>query len=653
MSGTGTGTGTAPVWAEVASTLRPQPVAANRRFAAAWEGGLVRRYPRDSRARGLGTRLALLRVMQCGSDASNGVARTFQALMRGSRAASRGDTPAKVGRRDQPGGVAAGGPQVGGLCADECGAILVPAVVMGPLLVGALFYVAGVGDAIVFRTELQDAADVTAFKSAVWHARGMNIVAVLNIFMSLALSVFALLRILELIALLVAAIPFATVPALAILARLISLEGSVSRAVDAALVVTKTTQNAVVVAVPYAAAVAAKTTPTAADSVWPFSLALIPPAVDQRLDFEPRSPDFAPAALPVQDDSFGRLCGKAATLPGRQIGRFLGSVLGDVSEYLGSTPSAVVGAAQRAFESGDGVLCQPLSQGATRIASLLGVLFSGARQRETCSKVDENLRNAGRPVPGPDQAGQNPQAGQSQRSDRAPPPEEVTRARSTSRRAGCGGSAGGSNGARGGARRRGQGLTVDGNLDTPPAKVWDLASNGNLFLQTWSHVSATPRLFLADTDGISFAGGGRDPGVEPSESANAEAEYYFDCAGPWSDDACGLDALWAPNWTARVRRYRGPIEQTLAQFPRYGADLLATVQEGLGRGPGAFAAEQLGRAVPGASGLAGFIEAQINQIGFLNDIFGAAEAALGEISDRFGLAALLDPTNVVDERRIH
>ena len=70
------------------------------------------------------------------------------------------------------------------------GAILVPALVMGALMTGALFYVAAVGDAIIFRTELQNAADVTSFKSAVWHARGMNTITSLNQFMVAALAMF-------------------------------------------------------------------------------------------------------------------------------------------------------------------------------------------------------------------------------------------------------------------------------------------------------------------------------------------------------------------------------------------------------------------------------------------------------------------------------
>jgi hypothetical protein len=84
-----------------------------------------------------------------------------------------------------------------GLPGDRRGFILVVASVMGVLLVGALWYIASVGDAIVFRERMQDAADATAFEDAVWHARGMNAVAMLNMVMAFILAVVVALRVLE------------------------------------------------------------------------------------------------------------------------------------------------------------------------------------------------------------------------------------------------------------------------------------------------------------------------------------------------------------------------------------------------------------------------------------------------------------------------
>jgi hypothetical protein len=64
---------------------------------------------------------------------------------------------------------------------DERGAILVLGVFMAALLVGFLYFVTGIGDAIVHRERMQDAADSAAFAGATTHARGMNMIAMVNV----------------------------------------------------------------------------------------------------------------------------------------------------------------------------------------------------------------------------------------------------------------------------------------------------------------------------------------------------------------------------------------------------------------------------------------------------------------------------------------
>lgn len=82
---------------------------------------------------------------------------------------------------------------------DERGAILVAGIFMCTCLVGALWYIAGVGDAILYRERLQEAADATAFSIAAVHARGMNLIVVLNLIMAIVLSVRVILKIAQLI----------------------------------------------------------------------------------------------------------------------------------------------------------------------------------------------------------------------------------------------------------------------------------------------------------------------------------------------------------------------------------------------------------------------------------------------------------------------
>jgi len=64
---------------------------------------------------------------------------------------------------------------------DERGMILVVALPMAVILAACTFYLLSVGAAVVHRERLQDAADATAFDSAVLHARAMNAEVALNL----------------------------------------------------------------------------------------------------------------------------------------------------------------------------------------------------------------------------------------------------------------------------------------------------------------------------------------------------------------------------------------------------------------------------------------------------------------------------------------
>lgn len=78
---------------------------------------------------------------------------------------------------------------------DTRGAVLMIAVFMSAFLVGALWYVIGIGDAAIYRQYMQDGADAVAFGSAVYHARGMNIIALINLVMAAVLMVLVAFKI--------------------------------------------------------------------------------------------------------------------------------------------------------------------------------------------------------------------------------------------------------------------------------------------------------------------------------------------------------------------------------------------------------------------------------------------------------------------------
>ncbi len=78
-----------------------------------------------------------------------------------------------------------------GLIADERGAIVLMGVFMSAFLVGGLWYVMGIGESIVYRETVQAGADSAAFTAAVYHARGMNVVAMVNIVIGAVMAIAA------------------------------------------------------------------------------------------------------------------------------------------------------------------------------------------------------------------------------------------------------------------------------------------------------------------------------------------------------------------------------------------------------------------------------------------------------------------------------
>jgi hypothetical protein len=72
---------------------------------------------------------------------------------------------------------------------DNRGAVMLTGLFMSFFLAGALWYVIGVGDAIIFRDRMQEAADASAFSSAAMLAKGMNFISACNIIMMLIVAI--------------------------------------------------------------------------------------------------------------------------------------------------------------------------------------------------------------------------------------------------------------------------------------------------------------------------------------------------------------------------------------------------------------------------------------------------------------------------------
>ncbi|HEY5955364.1 MAG TPA: hypothetical protein VIV60_02375 [Polyangiaceae bacterium] len=77
---------------------------------------------------------------------------------------------------------------------DTNGAILVLGIAFGATLVSALYYLVSLAQVILWREAAQNAADAGAFENALWHARGMNTIAGLNILMSMLSTIIVTWR---------------------------------------------------------------------------------------------------------------------------------------------------------------------------------------------------------------------------------------------------------------------------------------------------------------------------------------------------------------------------------------------------------------------------------------------------------------------------
>ena len=85
-----------------------------------------------------------------------------------------------------------------GLVRDDRGVIMIVGVMFTFLWIGLAWAILGIGNAIAYRENLQNAADASAFAAAVYDARGMNMLASVNIIMGIVLAVLLAAHVIQL-----------------------------------------------------------------------------------------------------------------------------------------------------------------------------------------------------------------------------------------------------------------------------------------------------------------------------------------------------------------------------------------------------------------------------------------------------------------------
>ncbi|WP_394839388.1 hypothetical protein LVJ94_21105 [Pendulispora rubella] len=80
-----------------------------------------------------------------------------------------------------------------GLAQNQQGAVMIIGLFMAISLIGSLWFILGIGDAIILRDKAVEASDHAAFSAATVHARGMNYISALNLIMFALASIYVLL----------------------------------------------------------------------------------------------------------------------------------------------------------------------------------------------------------------------------------------------------------------------------------------------------------------------------------------------------------------------------------------------------------------------------------------------------------------------------
>ncbi len=428
---------------------------------------------------------------------------------------------------------------------DHRGGIAVMGILMGAVLVAVLFHLTNCGFGILWRENAQDAADATAYEAALWNARGMNVVVAVNIFIALVMAILifwrmVILFMMGLTVLLAIACPFqpefcSVVPLTANAARtMIQQDQRVAGRVYQVISMLHDAQKIVAAATPVMGTLSSVLEADKYDAEFGigFGTQLIP-----TIGFTPgKKPDKGcakrekrwsdktgsagdllgkPVSLPVTEaDDLSKLCEQG----GKMQFVVLWYIVGKVGEKLGIGFLKELG-----HQEGGGAFGKAWGS----ITGQADEFFCGDFMGLINDVADDAIDNkCGKDKDCRDKANDG------KNKNKLPDP--------------------------------GKSSSIDSS-QVRWTRVWDLAANGNVFMQSWSYVK-TERKQLQPLDkvlrvaDIFKASKSQGDGIEKEASTYAEAEMYFDCSSTWSDASCQQLSPWAMRWRARLRRVHDPVD---------------------------------------------------------------------------------------------
>jgi hypothetical protein len=469
---------------------------------------------------------------------------------------------------------------------DTDGAILVVGIAMGLLLVGALWHIVSVGDAILWRERLQDGADSAAFENAVWNARGMNIIVFLNIVMAAVMAILVVLNGLYIF--------FSAALAALHAAKLACLfawfPSGITQALCAASIIGPSIITPAQQAVGRARDAASRSVPRFITGIQTAQqiVASVTPLVGVKeatlkthaayeMLATGLSPSLVPSvsrlkrlgtgvSLPVQEGDESRLCEKAGEFVPNEILALLeesgfdgglptqaleffrglaGDIAGNLSSvFCGNRSPGDIAALHETF--------MDVADSECSTAERFGRMQDGEFTEEQQQLLDEQSQDA---------QGGDPAQRAAERERREQQLRDLQSHWST----------------RNGTDQFDHSRCKQEQFDaqnaaaasettqgSKPAEVWDDTANGDFFMQSWGFSYHPPPHVERDDRGLTFVEQGstahlRDANVETL--GTAQAEMYWDpvdCDGSW--DGCKAEAMWKMRWKARLRRLHNPVE---------------------------------------------------------------------------------------------
>ncbi len=462
------------------------------------------------------------------------------------------------------------------LVGDDRGAIMVMGIFMCTFLVGALWYIAGIGDALIFHERLQESADSVAFSAAIIDARGMNIIVMMNLLMAAILAIRVAINLLKAVCIIAAAIFLALsfIPFMEEFGVLAGLCGDAAadlqtaddetrQPIDDALEGLHTAETGVAMATPAAAwagsyEMADKYTP-------PLAYILLSGSTVGSNGY----------GLPIEDGTLGKLCTEAATGVADLLTWFIPKALSGVADRL---KGLIVGITANDFfcELGGGDNTPPDFSSQLADSNKQGCdgkkdkLQTKADQAHAQLQSDENANHydtttnqpkSGYPVSPTVQSDltaynaaqadvDNFDEDQCQKDLAAQQAQNAQNAQNKANAKSNGSSSSSGN-------KTPAQVCIDSNSPCngrwyngiKDAQISSLGNSSDSYAKT---TNLSPKL-------VNVAGNGKDHNIAGPSTLQqlgfAQAEFYYDCSGGWTSDSCDNkeNAMWNFHWRARFR----------------------------------------------------------------------------------------------------